>query len=122
MRIYLVLLVPVFSTVALADTDTPTAAQQPTRATIAIEIDPEVIVMDLDDTKKLAEDIAARDAQAAAAVQPTATPRAPETRVIELDPPPVAIVNRTNQFRIISRRPAERTVAAPDNTEEAAEE
>lgn len=122
MRTFVVALSLVFATGALADAETPTTNQRPTSAATALQVDPQVIVIDVDDARRLKEEMTPKAAVPSISVQPTPSPSAPETKVIELEPPPVVIVNRTNHFRIVSRRPAERPTAATAPTEEAAKE
>lgn len=122
MKTFLIALSLSLSTIALADLPPPTTTERPTTAATALQVDPQVIVIDIDDARRLKEETAPKAAVPSTAVQPTPAPSPPETKVIELDPPPVVIVNRTNHFRILSRRPAESQVAAPDATAGATEE
>lgn len=117
MRNYVFMIALMLPLASLADGDTP-----PTRAAVAIPIDPDVLVMDIDDAAALAEESNTKAAESSAVVTPAVKPTAPETRVIELDAPPVAIVNRTNEFRFVSRRPAQRPAAASETDTESAEE
>jgi beta-lactam-binding protein with PASTA domain len=122
MRFFSFFLLLALSTAVFADGAAPRGPQPSSSASVTLEIDPDVIVMDADEARQLMEGKELKPVQQAAASQAVAAPRLPETRVIELDPPPVAIVNRTNHFRIVSRRPAERPEVASETAEEPEEE
>ena len=121
MRILVIAVVLALSVTTYADNDEPSAGQRAASAAVTLEIDPDVIVMDIDEAKKITDDMTP-PVQPNVLVQTESVPTPPETRVIELKPQTIKIVNRTNHFRIVSRRPAEKPVAAADPAEEGAEE